>query len=226
MEAAKKVRSQCLKNFTRSVNSFNDVLANQLPLDLLTRSYEKVQTCFEKLEAAQDSFVEVDDNVEATDDGEIEADYLDEPAGRHQKVLIAYGEFKKKSIEDERSFQQKHIVDVQKLEDDRRAKEAKEARDAELAKEQMEKDTLFDSNVAEFEIAVDAFSRMNNDIASVVADASDADKRDALGKLEANFQDLRTKLVGLGSIDSSKDTKKYQDSFIATVEKPFTTSQK
>ena len=86
MEAAKKARSQCAKNFTRSVNSYNDLHDKELPLDLLTRTFEKVLSTYEKLEGAQDTFVEVAD-------GEIEEDYLDEPSVRYQKVLVAYGEF-------------------------------------------------------------------------------------------------------------------------------------
>ena len=220
MDAAQKVRTQCMRNFTRSVTSYNDAHDRELPLDLLTKAFEKVQTCFEKLEAAQDAYVVVADE----DDGGV--DYLEEPAARHQQVLITYGEFKKKSVNDERTFQQKLVEDNQKADDIRKAKEVDDARVAELAKVQAERDELYETKCAEYGIAVDAFSRMNGSIQGVVAEASDADKRLALGKLENDFQELRNKLVALGSIDSTKDTKVHQDSFVANVEKPFAVTQK
>ena len=67
---------------------------------------------------------------------------------------------------------------------------------------------------------------MNESIKGVVAEASDTDKQDSLGKLENDFQETRKKLVALGSVDPLKDTKEHQDSFVTTVEKPFVVTQK
>ena len=110
-----------------------------------------IQLCFAKLEAAQDAF------VDAAGDGEIEEDYLDGPSDRHQKLMLAYGEYKKKVVDDERSFQAKQVETNQQIEDDRRKKEV----EAERAKVLTEKEDLYDSTEAELKIAIDAFSRMN-----------------------------------------------------------------
>ena len=199
MEEAKKVRRQCLSNFTRSVNLFNNGETNQLPLDLLTSAFEKVRLSFEKLEAAQDAFVVFAD--EGTED-----DYLDEPADRYQKVFLAFGEQKKQSVADERAFQQKQAEETQKADDVRRAKEIEEGNTAALAKAQEEKEERYRSSCAEFEMAVETFRSTNGSIQGVVRDASDADKRDSLGKLEKDFQEIKKMLFALRSLDPSKDT--------------------
>ena len=56
---AKKIRSNCLSNFTRSANTFDALYNDEAPIDILTGAFEKVQSCWEKLEAAQDSFIEL-----------------------------------------------------------------------------------------------------------------------------------------------------------------------
>ena len=63
MDAAKRARTQCLKNFTHSQKTFDDVHAKELPLDVLTGAFEKVQSCFDKLETAQDAFVAVNEGT-------------------------------------------------------------------------------------------------------------------------------------------------------------------
>ena len=171
MEEAKKVQKQCMSNFTRSGNIYNNGETNQLPLDLLTGAFEKVRLSFEKLEAAQDAYVVFAD--EGTED-----DYLDEPADRYQKVLLAFGEQKKQSVADERAFQQKQVEETLKADDVRREKEMEEAKVAAFAKAQEEKEEMYRSSCAEFEMAVETFERTNESIQGVVKDASDADKQD------------------------------------------------
>ena len=106
MEEAKKARTQCMKNFTRSVNTYNNAESNLLPLDLLTGAFEKVRLSFEKLEAAQDAYVMLtDEDVETEGDADVAVDYMEEPGQRYEKVLIFFGGKKKQSSVDERAFQ-------------------------------------------------------------------------------------------------------------------------
>ena len=218
MEDAKKVRTQCLKNFTRNVNSYTNAETNELPLDLLAGAFEKVRLSFEKLEAAQDAYVVLVDD-------EAEGDYLDEPADRYQKVLVAFGGQKKQSMVDERAFQQKQVEETQKAADVRRAKEIEEAKVAALAKSQEEKEEFYNANCAEFEMPVANFKISNESIQEVVKDASDADKRESLGKLEKDFLEIKKKLVALRGVDPLKDTALHQNSFFDDVQKPFETTQ-
>ena len=64
----KKMRKQRLGNFTRSVKNFNKLYESNPPLDVLTTSYEKVISCWDLLEAAQDAYINavVDETEELT----------------------------------------------------------------------------------------------------------------------------------------------------------------
>ena len=189
-------------------------------IDQLTKSFEKVQSRWDLLEEAQDSFIAAVENEEA------EIDYLDEPEVRFQKVLVVYDSYKRKAIEDESKLREHHAVQNQQAEDDRREKDVNNARDIEIARIQAEKRIQFDSAAEEFNLEVEGFFKTNESIQEVVKDASDGDKRRAFEKLEDQFHIIQKKLVALGSIDPTKDTKGYKEAFADKVEKPFAESQK
>ena len=220
----KKIRSQSLSHFTRSVNNIFSLLKESAPTDLVTAAFDKVQSCWGKLEAAQDAFIEVTDIDIETDDAGLK--YLDEPGERHRQVLSRYASFLKKANEDEVSFQQKKTEEFQKEEYDRREKEAEEAKAAAVIKSREEAGRKFEVASVEFDVAVDAFKRLNLGIKDVVSDASDNDRRREWQKLEKEFESLKNQLVALGSADPSKDLSGFEDKFIADVESPFVASQK
>ena len=60
-DAAKKRRSQALSNFTRSANVFDSLIAESSPSELVKPQFEKVVSCWDKLEAAQEVFIEESD---------------------------------------------------------------------------------------------------------------------------------------------------------------------
>ena len=91
---AKIVHSNCLRNFTRSENHFNKTHAQNLPLDLLTKAFDKLLTCYDKLEAAQDAFTLVAEEEETVD-------YLANAGNSYQNALVKFGLFKKKTADDE-----------------------------------------------------------------------------------------------------------------------------
>ena len=95
---AKIVRSNCLRNFTRSENQFNEAHAQNLPLDLVTKAFDKLQTCYDKLEAAQDAFTLVAEEEEAVD-------YLANAGNSYQTALVKFGVFKKKAADDKHIYQ-------------------------------------------------------------------------------------------------------------------------
>ena len=218
MDVAKRVRTQCMRNFTRSVNQFNEAHSKNLPLDLVTKAYDKVEMWYNKLEAAQDEFVMV-----AEEEAE---DYLTGAGDSFQKALIAYGKFKKRSVDEERSFQEDQAVQNQRVEDDRKAKEDEEARAASQLKLREERKTKFEEDKVEFELAMDNFARVNAKIQEVVAGASDCDKRQKLKKLQDEMDSLKYKLVALGKTDHNEDLTNLKGIFVDSVEKPFSANQK
>ena len=214
-----------MKNFTRSVNNFNVLIDDSALTDIVTTTYLKIQSCWEKLETAQDAFVEVVD-IDATANPE-GIDFLDEPADRYQKVLTAYSTtFMKKATIDDQAFQKMQEENNTKAEDSRREKELETAKSVESDKVQEEKDNQFECSTAEFDLAVNAFARRNDEVQNVVGDASDSDKQRELRKLDDDFELLRKKLFELGGIDPSKDVEQYQKTFIESVEKPFSVTKK
>ena len=82
------MRSQALSFFTRNLNSLNNLLNASSPLDVVIPQFEKVQKCWEKLESAQERYVDkCDIDIETDKDGLM---YLDEPGERHDAVLLKY----------------------------------------------------------------------------------------------------------------------------------------
>ena len=55
---AKKRRSQAKSNFTRNVNALEVLIAGSETLLVVTPQFEKVKTCWEKLETAQEEFID------------------------------------------------------------------------------------------------------------------------------------------------------------------------
>ena len=172
------------------------------------------------MEAAQDAFVAV-----AEDGAEI-VDYLDEPSVKFQTALIAYGEFEQQSIVDQRGILQGQAEENRRIEEDRKAREVEEAKRSEASRLEAEKEELFGAAAAEFSSGVDAFCRKNDSIRGVVAEASDADKREALRKLEIDFENLRGKLVALGGMNRPDDFQEYSRKFVQDVETPYIATQK
>ena len=211
MEVAKKKRTQCLRNFTRSVGRFDEAHSKDIPLDLVSKAFEKVQICYDKLEAAQDEFVLV-----AVEDEE--EDYLEAPGNSFQRVLVAFGEFQKKSAEEERTIQAQVAEKNEEAEVERKQKAATEAAE--------ERRTKFLEEKAEFELEMDNFNRLNLRIQDVMEEASDADRRKELDRLQDEKDSLDEKLVSLGRVDSSQSLDAVKAMFIASVETPFVANQK
>ena len=220
MEAADRVRTQCLRNFTRSLNSFDGLVKRKISIDLITAAFNKLQTSYEKLEVAQDEFVAV-----ATDGAEI-VDYLDEPSVKFQTALIEYGELQQKSTVEQREILQGQAEENQRIEEDRRAREEEGAKRVEASRLEAEKEVRLEAAIAEFNSGVAVFRRKIDSIRGVVAEASDADKREALRKLEIDFEDMRGKLVVLGGISKQDQYQECNEKFVRDAETPFIATQK
>ena len=161
-EAAKRQRSTALMNFSRNGKSFNTLITNAAPLSTVQPAYEKVIACWDKLEEAHDAFLAITDIDLETDARGYK--YIDEPAVRHDAVLVSYSNFLKKDTANVRSAEVKKIEDNGRLEDERRKRQAKEDRDAEEVQRKGEVKRKLDTAVAELDEALDSFQRMNNGI--------------------------------------------------------------
>ena len=70
------------------------------------------------------------------------------------------------------------------------------------------------------------FARLNERVQNVMEEASDEDKRRELEKLQSGMDALKEKLVALGTIDPSQDLAELQQTFVDSVEKPFSANRK
>lgn len=174
-DAAKKRRSQALSNFTRTVNVFDTLITNASPSELVKPQFEKVMSCWDKLEAAQDDFIEKTD-IDVDNDPSGVA-YLNEPGGRHSAGMERYSEYLKSVKVIEGLEVEKAATDKKLVEDERLKAEAHERK---VAQEQLKVEELnekFTSAKAEILSLVDAFNGMNVGIKDSLADASDEVKR-------------------------------------------------
>ena len=208
---AKKVRTNCMRYFTRSEKQFNEVHAQDLPLDLVTKAFEKLQSCYNKLEKAQEAYALLADEEE-------EEDYLENAGDSYQSILVKFGVFQKKAANDELRFQRELAESKERAEYDRKKKEKEDAA--------AEREVKFEEEKVEFELVMGNFARLNERVQNVMEEASDEDKRRELEKLQSGMDALKEKLVALGTIDPSQDLAELQQTFVDSVEKPFSANRK
>ena len=104
-----------LANFTRQVNFFHSLAEKENAQEcLVTSQYEKVVTCWEKLEAAQDCFLEKSAiDIESDPDGLV---FLNEPEGRYLSVTSRYSEFLDRNRTNEHLLATEQAKELQQLE--------------------------------------------------------------------------------------------------------------
>ena len=223
-DAAKKQRRQALSNFTRTLNTFNTLIEDYSPSVLVEPQFEKVVSCYEKLEAAQDEFIgKTDIDIDVDPNG---VAFLDEPSLRHANALKGYSAYLKKDKEVEGVEMKRVVAEQRLLEEERVKKEVRERKVEEEVLKTEELNVKFESAKAEFVSMVDTFKGMNAGIQETLEDASDTDKRNEWVKMETNFKLLQTKLNTLSTIDPSKDTSEINDKFKVDAEALFKDTQK
>ena len=224
MDAAKRRRSTALKNFSRNENTFNKLITNSAPSSTVQPAYEKVIACWQILEEAHDAFLEIADIDLETDVGGYR--YIDEPAERHDAVLVSYSNFLKKDAEAVRSTEVKKVEAIEKLEDERRKRIAKEERDAEEAQRKEEVKRKLDTAVAELDVALDSFQRMSTGVRESLTIASEHDLRREWSKVEAEFSALKVKLIETKGFDDEEKSEAVRKKFADHAEKAFVETQK
>ena len=88
-DVEKRRRSSALGGFTRSVNLLRSSITNESPISVVTPKFEKVNETQDKLEAAQEAFIEKTD-IDIEHDG---LKYLDVPTETFPNVVKEYSEY-------------------------------------------------------------------------------------------------------------------------------------
>ena len=70
-------------------------------------------------------------------------------------------------------------------------------------------------------MSISAFKRLAVSLKDSVDDASDSDKRSELGKLESNYNSIKTQVFKFAGIDPLQDITDVNNAFVTDVEEPF-----
>ena len=206
-QSAKNKRSQALSNFTRCHNILTPLLANpDSPSIVVTPQFEKLQVLWEKLEAAQDSYIELVTNIDVDIDPNGIA-YINNAGDRYAESLQAYSEYVNKCQAKENDEKKKAVESLKQEEKERLKTEAEEQK---LADELLKAEGLkigFETTKSKLLSTIAVFKDSNENLHDTLAEASDSDKRRELNRLESDFKSLQDKWVLFSSLDSLKDIK-------------------
>ena len=202
-DAAKRSRSQAKSNFTRATNVFNSLVDTSSSIELVKKQFDKVMSCWDKLEEVQETYIAVADiDVDTDKDG---VAYLDDLAPTHSGVMTKYSQFLKDSKTAEDAVLEKAAEDKKSAEEDRIKIEARERMAAEEKLRTDELNSRFESAKTEIVLLVEAFNTMHLNFKDSLKDSSDEVKREEWGKVESDFKSLQSKFVTFSAIDPSQD---------------------
>ena len=95
-DAEKKAQTKALRNFTRNLNSLNELLNDAAVNSLVSPLYEKVKICWEKLEYAHDAYIDAVDAAVVDVENDPEGyPYIDDANTKYNKMLKQYSAYLK-----------------------------------------------------------------------------------------------------------------------------------
>ena len=223
-DAAKRSRSQAKSNFTRATNVFNSLVDTSSSMELVKKQFDKVMSCWDKLEEVQETYIAVAEiDVDVDKDG---VAYLDDLAPTHSGVITRYSQFLKDSKTAEDAVLVKAAEDKKSAEEDRIMIEARERVAAEEKLRTDELNSRFESAKTEIVLLVEAFNTMHLNFKDSLKDSSDEFKREEWGKVESDFKSLQSKFVAFSAIDPSRDITETKTKYDADVDILFKSIQK
>ena len=98
--AEKRKRTNALSKFTRNINTFDSLLDDAAPPELMKPQWDVVKTCWQALEKAHDDYLEKAEDID--DDSAGGSAYIDAPGERHTTSLIRYSAYLKEQAKSEK----------------------------------------------------------------------------------------------------------------------------
>ena len=164
------------------------------PPVLVNPQFVKLQVAWEKLEAAQDVYIEqaTDNDIDTDANG---ITYLDDAGVQSTNALHAYADYlKNREAKDTRD--KKRAAADSKLEEDERLKaEAQERKLADEVLKTEEMNSKFETSKTRLMSGITAFKESCDDLQDILGGASDTDKRRELDRLESDFKDLQEEWI-------------------------------
>ena len=210
--------------FTRSVNKLIKALDAGAALNLVTEHFEKVKSCYEKLEEAHDAYLMATYiDIETEPDG---IAYMNESDAKYEDMIERYATYQKtetkrqnteeKALADQISHQEK--VDREEAEKQERAS-AEAQRKLEVARQ-------FKSEEAHLSACIGTFKATVLSVKDNLNDVSPSDRRSEWTKVEAEFSSLKQKFSKLVSLEPSLDDSEISKTFTEDAETVFLGAQK
>ena len=184
----RRERSSALRNFTRNLNLLNELFDEAAENILVTPQFEKVKSCWEKLEDAHDRFMAtVDEKVMDIDTDPEGYLYIDESTGKYNKTLKRYSAYLKWSQSTQRDETERKKKEDEDAEREFNRKLAEDREEKEIQLRKADKKEKFKSAAAELMFALESFCRVNDDIEECLLDAAVLDKRKDWERVQAEF---------------------------------------
>ena len=155
----KRKRITELSNFTRNVNKLIKLFDAAAPASLVNPQYEKVQDCYDKLEAAHNAFLSATD-IEDTEHDKDGVAYMNDPDKRHDEVLERYATYLKTDAEQQEANRRTREDDTRAKEKETREQIEHEAKAAEEAKLKDDLQRQFDTQKVQLSASIAAFKRL------------------------------------------------------------------
>ena len=225
--SAKRERSTALRNFTRNLNLLSELFDESAGNALVTPQFEKVKSCWEKLEDAHDKFMStVDDSSMDLDTDPEGYLYIDDATGKYNKVLKRYSAYLKwfESTQRDDAEKKRKEEENEEREINRKLAEDREVKETQLRK--AEKREKFESAAAELMFALDSFCRVNEDIEESLSDAAVSDKRRDWEIVQSEFSSLKEQVIAVAGIDPSGKMSEINRKFAAKTERSFCDAKK
>ena len=223
-DAAKRCRTQAKSNFTRSITMFDDLIGSASSSELVKKQFDKVMSCWDKLEVAQDDFVsKMDIDIDTHKDG---LAYLDEAGENHKRVVESFSKFLKDMKVVENDEMQKTAEDKKLSEEERIKAETRERKAAEEQSRTDELNAKFDFAKNEMLLMIDTFNSMHVGAKDTLADVSADVKQEEWGKIESDFKALQSKLVTFSVMDTARNIDEVKTKFDKDAKELFTSTQK
>ena len=184
-ELEQRKRSQAKSKFTRNYNVLDKLISENAPLELVKPQFEKFKNCWESLELAHDTYLELS-GVDDVDENNGSKGYLDEPGERHSAILLSYSTYLKGEAIKENEASAKKVENEKLLEIERSQREAKELKEAEDTKKKEELVNKLKSLKLEVTEDIDTFVRVTPKLKDVMKEASERDIEISGRKLRSN----------------------------------------
>ena len=186
----KRRRSTLLSSFTRNANTLEEMISGKSPLLVVNPQLAKVQSYWDKLEEAHDTFMEsYEGEISETDEN-----YLVAPDNRYKALVQKYTEYFKAESEAEKETAMTREMSL---------------REAEV---KLSVESKLKSAKIEFELSLNGFKNLVDRFESLGI----TEKQFERDQVEIDYRELKKQFIKLAAIDENADLSELEKSYLDT----------